>query len=401
MANATLINATKSLTNATGLNESLLDAVATSKLAFLQTFANPVVLVFGLSVLLVVVILLFVIRNVTPVSKFLYANARIQARSNFMVSEQLLTELTEAKSLKEFRSLLRDTEFGEELEKSSEGLRSFHSALEKGFINSIIELIELSPDKSKPLLNAYLMFLEAEMLKIIYRARLMKAEIDESLVYPIGNINEERLRHLLGTESIADIGVVMAPTAYSEVFGKKYEKLEEFEVALDQFVFNNFVDVIQKTKMHDGRYIIDILNKKIDIFNILALLKFRIRNIEKEKQKNLLIDNKTDLCLRFDELIKAGTLKESVEALKGLPYHEPLTKALEKHEKDGSLSHFENELYRFFKEFVASNDLGHTLGPYPLISYLIKKELEQRNLFVISRGIDAGFSADKIKEMVI
>ena len=245
------------------------------------------------------------------------------------------------------------------------------------------------------------MFIEAKILKIIYRARLMEAELDESLVYPIGSINEERIRHLLGTKSIADIGVVMAPTVYSKVFEKKYESLEEFEVAIDEFVFSSFVSVIEKTKMHDGRYIIDVLNRKIDILNILALLKLRIRGVEKEQQKNLLVCNKTSLCPRFDDLIGAESLKDFVEKLKGLPYHEPLTKALEKYDKDGSLFYFENELYRFFKKFVVSNDMGHTLGPYPLFSYLIKKELEQRNLFVISRGIDAVFSADKIKEMIV
>ncbi|MBW2983939.1 V-type ATPase subunit [Candidatus Woesearchaeota archaeon] len=394
MINNTIINATNALINLTNASAE----PAPSKLAFL---ANPGLLVFAFSALLVAVLILFVIKHVTPVSHFLYANARIQARTNFMVSDALSLELAEAKSLKEFRSLLRDTEHGEELEKSEEGLRPFHVALEKGFISSILELVELSPAKSKPLLKAYLMFLEAKILKIIYRARLMNAEIDESLVYPIGKITENLLRHLLDTETIADIGVVMAPTAYARIFEKKYESLEEFETAIDEFVFNNFVGVIEKTKMYDGKYIIDILNKKIDISNILALLKFRIRGTEKEQQRDLLVDNKSDLCLRFDELIKAETLKDFVEVFKGLPYHEPLTKAFERYEKDSSLSHLENELYRFFKEFVVSNDLGHTLGPYPLISYLIKKELEQRNLFIISRGIDAGFPPERIKGMLV
>jgi len=354
-----------------------------------------------LPVLLVVVILIFVIRNVMPVSHFLYANSRIQAKSNYMVNDSILLNLIEAKSLKEFLSLLRETDYGGELEKSKEDLRSFHIALEKGFIRSILDLVELSPEKSQPLFDAYLMFFEAKILKIIYRARFMKVEIDESLVYPIEDINANLLKHLLETETVADMNVVMKPTMYAEIFEKEYSSLEEFEVRIDDFVFNNFVDTINKTKMHDGKYIIDLLNKKIDILNILALLKFRIRNVEKEKRKSLLIYNKTDLCLRFDRLIEAETLKDFVEVFKGLPYHEPLLEAFTKYEKDNALSHFENSLYRFFKKFVISNDLSHTLGPYPLFSYLLKKELELRNLFIISRGIDVGFSVEKIKEMVI
>ena len=398
MVNATLINVTNELINET--NTSLLTSSA-SKLAFLHGLLNPVLLAFILPILFAIVIIMFMVRSVMPVSPFLYANARIQSRTNYMVTDALSLSLIDTKSLKEFRSLLRETDYGEELEKSNEDLRSFHAAIEKGFISSILDLVKLSPKKSKPLFDAYLMFFEVKILKIVYRARFMKLKVDEALVYSIGNINENLLKHLLATESIADMGVVMAPTIYAKIFEKKYEAIEDFEVKIDEFILNNFVDIIKKTKMYDGRYITEILNKKIDISNISALLKFRIRGIEKEKQKALLIDNKTELCLRFDKIIGAETLKDFVEGFKGLSYYEPLKKAFEKYDEDESLSHFENELYRFFKKFVVGNDLGHTLGPYPLFSYLIKKELEQRNLFIISRGIDAGFSAEKIKEMVI
>ena len=50
------------------------------------------------------------------------------------------------------------------------------------------------------------------------------------------------------------------------------------------------------------------------------------------RQKNLLVNNKTSLCLRFDKLINAETLKDFAEEFKGLVYYEPLTKAFEKYE---------------------------------------------------------------------
>jgi len=388
ITNMTLANAT--LANATSL-----------KPALVRYLADPIVIMSALPILLVIVIMIFVIRSVTPVSHFLYANSRIQARSNYTVKEHMVMELTEAKSLREFKSLLRETNYGEELEQAGEELRSVHIALEKGFLASILELLLLSPTKSQPLFLAYIQFFEAKILKVIYRAKLMGIPIDEDLVYAVGDINANLLKHILETETTSDMGVVMGSTAYAEIFENKYENLEEFEVRLDGFVLNNLVDTIKKTKMHDGRYIIDIMNKKIDVLNLLALLKFRIRGIEKDKQKSLLIENKTELNLRFDELIKAETLKDIVDRLNGMPYHEPMAKAFLQYEKDNALSHFENELYRFFKRFVESNELAHTLGPYPLFSYLIKREIELRNLFVISRGIDASFSVEKIREMVI
>ena len=398
MVNTTLINLTTALVD--GTNSTLLNA-SSSKFGFLHTLANPALLMVALPVLLVAVIMIFVIRNVMPVSHFLYANSRIQARSNYMVNNSLLLNLAEAKSLKEFLSLLRETDYGEELEKSKYDLRSFHSALEKGFINSLLELVELSPKNSQPLFDAYLMFLESKILKIVHRARFMGVKIDGGLVYAIGGVDENLLKRLLETETIADVNVVMKPTTYAEVFEKEHPNLEEFEVEMDKFVFNNFVDVVKKTKMHDGKYIIDMLNKRMDILNISALIKFRIRGVEKDRQGKMLIDNGTDLAKRFDKLINAESMKDFVEVFQGLDYYEPMSQALEDYDKNGAMAHFETESYRYFKKYIISNELSHTLGPYPLFSNLIKKELELRNMFIISRGIEAGFSVEKIKRMVI
>jgi len=393
-----LLNATNELVNTTGV--TLVDA-GQSEIGFLQTLLNPPLVLFVFSLSLVIVVMVFVIKNVMPVSDFLYANARIQARSSYMVTDNMLLELMQAKSLKEFRSLLRETIYGEELDKGADDLKEIHSSLEKGFINEVFELIELSPDKSKGLFNAYLMFFEVKILKIIYRAKLMNMKIEDGLVFPVGNIDSNLLKHLLTTQTIADIKLVMEPTMYAKIFGEEYSNLEEFEVKIDEFVLNNFVDVVKKTRMYDGKYIIDILDKKVDILNILALLKFRIRNVEKERQAKLLVHNKTNLCSRFDKLIEAETLKDFVEGFKGLLYYDTLANAFEMYEKDSSMSHFENGLYRYFKRSVIKDELKHTLGPYPLFSHLVKLELDQRNLFIISRGIDAGFSAEKTKEMVV
>jgi vacuolar-type H+-ATPase subunit C/Vma6 len=397
MVNTALINASTLLTNIT--NSTALNA--TSRFAFLHNLGNPVFLSFALPLILVVSIVVFVTRNVLPVGHFLYSNARIQARTPYMITEDMLSSLIESKSLKEFRNLLKDTAYAQELEKSKEDLRSFHIALEKGFIDSIKELIELSPEKSKPLFNSYIMFVESKILKIFYRARFVGAVIDENLVYAIGIIDDNLIKHLSETKTLADIGVVMAPTIYSGIFAQKYDSLEEFEVAIDQFVLNKLISIIRITKMYDGRFIIDVLNKKIDILNILAILKFKVRGISKERQMKLLICNNTQVCTKLEALVNESNLTGFVELFKGLPYYEPMKRALDEYQKDNAISHFENELYKFFKREVIGNDLSHTLGPYPLFSYLIRRELELRNLFIVSKSIDAGFSAEKMKRMII
>lgn len=373
--------------------------------ALIELAKNPAaeaIAIVGISTIAAGVILVYAIRSLMPVTPFLYANARIQAGSSRWISSNRMKELAELKSLDELENALRESDYGEELEKAKKNdLRDMHAAIERGFGRSLEELRETSPDKFKRIADAYIMFLEANVLQTIYRAKFFGNRLDEGLVFSIGNISPIVLKHLIETETVSDMGVVMSSTLYRGVFHKRYENVEDFDAAIEELVLNNFIETVKKTKMHEAEYINGIINKKVDILNLLALIKLRIRNIDKDKQLRYMVKNKTELAGRLKSLIFADTLHDFVEAAKGLPYHEALTKAMALYEKDESLFHFENELQRFFKSYASDLDMAHTLGPYPLMSCLIKKEIEKRNLFIVSKGIDSGFSADRIKEMVV
>ena len=367
-----------------------------------SVLGNEAVIIVGFSMLLIVVIFAYVVKKVTPVSSFLYSNARIKARSNYLISEKLFDELLGCKSLSELRSALQETDYYEELEKVGKlELKNFHKAVEKSFMGKTLELRELSPDRVKPVLDAYLMFMESKIIKTVYRAKFFKHSLSEELVFPVGNVDDVLLKHMLNAESLADLNVVMSSTVYKDVFSEEYKTIEEFEVTIDEFVFNFFKGVVDKIKMYEGKFVVDILNKKIDIFNILALLKFRIRGTEKESRVKCLVMNDSELSGKFNELAQEDSLKGFVDKCDKLPYHEALNSALEKYEKDGSMSHFETELFRFFKRFVLEQELYHSMGPIPLFCYLVRKDIEKRDLFIISRGIEDRFPAERIKEMIV
>ncbi len=359
------------------------------------------ILVLIFVIVFTAVIMIYVVKKVMPVSSFIYSNARIQGKSNMLISDQRMRDLTESKSLRELINKIKDSDYIQEVDKVNiDELGKIHSALEKSFLRSVEELQDLSPKNIKKLLEAYMMFFETKILKTIYRAKFSNTELNEDLVFPIGNIDEITLKHLLEAKTTADIGVTLEPTPYSKVFKQKYQTTEEFEIALDNFVLNNFIEQSQN-KMYDAIYIVDMVNKKADILNILALLKMRLRETDKEKQKNLLISTETELSKRFNDLINSKDLTQFVEICKGLPYHEALSNALEQYNKDSLLAHFEYELFRFYKKFVVGAELAHILGPYPLFSFLTKKEIENRNLFVISKGIDSKLKPEQIRGMII
>jgi len=340
-------------------------------------------------------------RRLSGVMPFLFANARIQARGAKGISNSQAKAFSEKRSLAELASSLNETDyagcFGEK-----QDVRAFHNALERTFVEKAMELREMSPVNFQKLLDAYLGFYEAKVLKAVYRSRFFSGEEDlGELVFSVGEINSALLQKLLETKTTADVNTVMASTSFAGVFSENFDGLGQFEVFLDGFVLDRFTSLLKGLKICDKKPILDLLNMKLDIINLLVLVKCIVRNVDKEERKKLLIKNNGALFPRLDSLTGASNLKELSEACSGLVYSDVLGRAFERFEKDGMLFHFEVELHRLFKKILSNAELYHFQGPFPLFSYLFGKEIEVRNLMAASSGIEGKFSAEEIGELLI
>ncbi|MBN2457916.1 V-type ATPase subunit [Candidatus Woesearchaeota archaeon] len=355
----------------------------------------------SLAVAFTLFVLVYIIMSVVPITPFIYSNSRIQAKANLLIPNQKIKALTEAKSLRELASKLKDTGYIDDLNNTDiDNLKSFHKAIERNFFRSLKELNSLSPKVMRPLFESYMAFFEVKILKAIFRAKFSNTGIAEGTIYPIGRLDNIMLKRLVDTKTVADMAVILEPTPYNELFKESYSSTEEFEVAVENLAFDMFLKSA-KSKMHDAKCIRDMIKKKCDIFNILALIKMKVRKVDKARQKSLVVDTHSALSKKYDLLINAEKLEDFIRICKGLPYHDTLKEAYEKYKKDSMLVHFEHGLYRFFKNYVEDNELSHMLGPYPLFSYMIKKKNENKNLFIISKGIDSRLSPKKIQEMII
>jgi len=341
--------------------------------------------------------------RVAPIMPFLYSNARVHARANYMLTEAKIDSLAEAKSTGEFVNALTDTDYAAYIE-STESIRQLHASIEKGFLESLKELQKSSPEQIHEIFNAHMGFWEAKVIKTFYRQRFTQTNfemLDEIIAPSVGKLSPGMVKRLNETKSTADMKVVLSNTVYSRAFEKEYDSLEEFEIAIDNVVFEEFVKAVQEAKIADKKVIIDLFNIKFDILNLLVLLKCEARDVEEDKRKRLLIENNSALFGRLDDLVYAKGVADLVDKCQGLPYYNALQEALELYNKEKSLSHFEKALLKYYRNVVQSQELAHFQGSFPLIAYLIKKELEQRNLLTISKGIEAGFSSAEIKELVV
>ncbi|MBN1156273.1 V-type ATPase subunit [Candidatus Woesearchaeota archaeon] len=357
------------------------------------------ILIVAFSAFLVATVFFFVFRHVNPVMPFFYSNAIIQSRSRNIIGKKKLSELSESRTVHELISHLEASDYlGEENIKTD--LKGFHSLIEKSFVESIVDLKEISPKRVSRILDAYLMLWEVKMIKAVYRSRFSGADANEWILFPVGSITTDLLDRMNQATDIKRLRGLFSKTVYSGIMKKEYKSLEEFESEIDRFAFENLLEETKSTRMHDSKLICEMINTKIDVMNIMALMKAVSRKVPAEKRSNLLIINDSGLSKLHSELIKAGKIEDIAKLCKGTLFEDSLMKALAGYEKDKSLYHFEKELRKLYKNFVQERELSHSIGPYPLFVYLAKKENEFHNLLSISKGIHAKMGRAEIMEMV-
>ncbi len=321
-------------------------------------------------------------------SMFLYSNARLVGRNLFNDDE--LISLASSRSLSAMVSSLKGSSYHDHIEKS-EDLKTLNMGLERGFIHTINEVKKFAPKSFLPVLSYYDRVLETKILRTIFRARHNGIDSSLDILAPIANINPSLLRHLQDTKTIADMKVVLRNTPYHEVMEKAPESIEGFDLAVQDFMSRELDRSIKKMRMDDQRLIRDIFRTRQDINTILTIIKMRIRDVKK--------DIPILTSLPIDKAVTARSMDEFVDAFSGTRYHRPLSDALR--EFQDNYYSFEKHLFRFLKKSILDHELRSPIGSIPLMAYLVKKEIEHKNLLIIAKGVDEGIGSKKIEEMLI
>lgn len=331
-------------------------------------------------------------------SAFLYANARIAARSSYILDENKLNTLSASSSLPHLIDQLKDTEYSSYLEPiDKENIIEFSAMLEKSLINSIMDIREMSPKKFTGIFKIFAKYFEAKIIKTFFRSRFSNVAIGKALLSQIGLINPILMKHLEDSKTIADMGVVLRDTDYGILFEKEFTLIEEFDLEIEKKVNEDVDKIIIRMRIDDKKIIKQIFRQRAEIKNILALLKFKIRkNDSKVPQSLIKIEN-----MEVQALIDAPDIKSFAEKFEKTEYNEAVRQGYAEFEKHGTYYGFERELLRHHYKFVKENELSHSIGPYPIIVYITKKEFEHRNLLIIAKGITSGLAAEKIKRMLV
>jgi len=334
-----------------------------------------------------------IIRKYTP---YAYPNARINAMEAKLLSEQRFNELAESRTLQNFIVNLEDTDYKVHLSAVSGDPVEVEKAFERALASTYLLMEEILPERVSGFFRLLLEEWDVRNVASVVKAKI-RGEPAVDYVVELGTM-VQKVRAMAEAKTMEEILVILEGTPYEE----HYQRLllgeigvDEFETALYRVYYSRLLDYAVSRKDEERLILEEFVRTKIDIRNIVTLLRAKRAGLPGEVIKRHLIPGGS---IRLDTALNVDDLGMALAELDSTKYGRALRDARERIENDltvveavlrGHLLRRVEELTRFYPLSVAT----------PL-AYVLKKEREVRKLKALAKLISDGVDPGRIKEII-
>ncbi len=353
----------------------------------------------GIVVLIVAIRIAALIRQIAP---FSYPNARIMAKTGKLLTDGTFEELSEASSLEDIVTLLKETEYADYLSEyvgESFNLPEIEWAFNNHLADVYNHVYSISPASVKPIFEVLLKRWDIE--NIIRTMRCLYAGKDpKHYLIGTGTFTDAHREQLAKSQSVEE--VTMSVTAEFEhiLNNVQDQELVVIENTLIKYYYESLWHFLEYSRDDNVLLLKEYYGMQIDTINILAALRLNVM----EEYENVLANflpvtyhaNQEDL----KSIVSAEDITIALTVLANTPYAPIFEKHMATLEKDKDLSVVERALNTMTIRKGRDIAILNPLGMGPSIGYLAQKQDEIRRLKTVVVGAFEGISPDKIKQYV-
>ncbi len=341
----------------------------------------------------------------TPIA-FGYSNARVKAMRTHLLTRAQFEEMARVKSVPEIIEMLERTHFKQDLVALSlkfSGVDLVRVALGKNAARTYRKLIRITPESGRGTVLAFLRRWDVHNLKTILLGKSMgySTEKIESLLVPAGEIGEDELKRLAGSDLESVVGFLkrceFCPPKESWENQVKKGDLSPLMNELDRVYYKELASKV-KGVGRDGGTVLSLVKAEIDAKNIMLGIRARREQIPTETIEKLLLDGGS---ISKRELVKIAETKSTEEAVRKLSRHYDLTEAFESYKTDRSLVHFETHLENWVAQKGVKALRRSMLSVGALVGYVYLKNAEIGNIRKILSAAEFGIPEEKLKGMLV
>lgn len=351
-------------------------------------------------------------------SSYAYANARVRVRRG-----KLLPRDTYAKLLKmdipEITRFIEATEYGREINELAtkfRGIDLLENALNVNEERNYAQVQDFAKGDLGDLVRRYLDRWAFWNLKTILRGRHWGASAQD-IVRELLIENREEYGFYQGLIAAEGTGLKpvlqalsenprWAPIARALQDAESRAKdesflLQTYEDALDRAYFENLLATISPNNREEQLFL-HFVKHEIDIRNLQLLLRLKSRADSPPDVTELLLPDGLELKgAGLRRLAEAPNMDDLVERLKEFKIYDEIKDALAQGQETKSLTPVMLALTRSLADFAQTFAYLNPLSVLPIVNYLMRKNLEVRNLRAIARGKQSGLSEEEIQRLLV
>lgn len=358
---------------------------------------NFVLILVGGSMLVVVLLVMSYFKVLLSIANFTYPNAKYRAIGNPFIDRNLVTSLLDGKNINEVYQVLTDRGYNLSKEATVDQ-EELEKHLEERTIDILRNAHRNCPLSAKDFAGAWLLRYDATMAKRALKSKMAGEDLRDKLV-PVRRIDSEVIENMNNARDIQEVMDILREAGFREPLREQDPRKDMFalETSLDRFVYDSIRRSVKNVHAEERPPVKYFMGKYLDIKNLKILSRGLREGVERDVLKKALLPPGRELeAWKLESMADAPGPEEAFVELEGTSYSGLRRDA-------ASLDTFEIErkldgmMLKTASEIMSQNVL--TVGP--ILKFMLGKEMELRNLNIITRGMRENIPKEHIEALLV
>ena len=363
-------------------------------------------LLFMVLAIIGAIIVVITFRPLMEYYPYTYPNARIRARIGSLFNSKQISEITETDSSEEMKNYLRGSkEYAKYIDKFN-----MEKALDTNLAETSDLLARVTPKTVKPVFEVMLKEWDIKNIKSVLIAKEAKLNEEETMDFlvPYGELKDIQDK-LLDANNVQELIIALENTPYAKILEDALPDYNEkgtllsLEAALDNYYYKELLTKSSSQEDDNTRMLHNYIGTKVDINNLKIILRAKADGLKYEEIHNYAISAGYQLReWKLKELMEAEDLNSVLSSIEGTVYGKIVSEHIPEFNQTNSIAPFEKALDQHERKVADNIFKKKPFGIGPIVGYLNKKEIEIKNLKVISRSKRvSGIPTSEIKDMLL
>lgn len=337
--------------------------------------------------------------------------ARAGAERSYLLSKEQLRRLAECKSLTELMSQLRGSRYEYLLRDLGQpSVSEFQRILKEELVRVCDKIMDLSPKQIRDFLMSYLRYLEIENLEILIKMKGIGVSHNSLLSMLSLSVEEvfkmkERFVQAAKAEDVNAAIEIFRDTMYGPILAEGLTRYREtgstrfFDFSLDRAYHDGLLSSTESLPRGDREVALLLAGIKVDAFNIITAIRSKFL----EYPSHLIFWAITRRFYRLSEkqirnIVSSSDVNSALDHVRESFYG----KFLAPHDDvEELITDFERKINYFILRNVNKKRIADPFTIATPLDVMLKKEVEIKNLILISSGIEFGWKSEKIVSILL